>query len=89
VPAHIEITAGKRKTRQRRLVEICASLASWLEPCRSIASGKLWSFHEITFQGHFRDVCARAKLMRKSNGVRHAFCAYPFALHANENLTAA
>jgi len=26
---------------------------------------------------------------RKANGLRHAFCTYHFALHSNENLTAA
>jgi integrase len=89
VPGHIEITAQKSKTRQRRLVEICPALASWLEPFRSLASGKIWSFHESKFQEHFRDVCGRANVTRKSNGLRHAFCTYHFALHSNENLTAA
>jgi integrase len=89
VPGHIEITAGKSKTRQRRLVEICPALASWLEPYRSLAGGKLWSFHEITFQEHFRDLCGLAKVTRKSNGLRHGFCSFHFALHSNENLTAA
>jgi integrase len=88
VPGHIEITAGKSKTRQRRLVEVCPALASWLEPYRNLASGKLWSFHEITFQEHFRDLCGLAKVTRKGNGLRHAFCSYHFAAHANENQTA-
>jgi integrase len=87
VRGHIEITAGKSKTRQRRLVQICPALASWLQPYRNMASGKLWSFHEITFQEHFRDLCERAKVTRKSNGLRHSFCSYHFALHANENAT--
>jgi integrase len=34
VPGHVEITAGKAKTRQRHLVEICPALASWLESFR-------------------------------------------------------
>jgi len=88
VAGHIEITAGKSKTRQRRLVEICPALASWIEPYRNIASGKPWTFHEITFQEHFRDLCDRAKVTRKSNGLRHSFCSYHFAAHANENKTA-
>jgi integrase len=89
VPGHIEITASKSKTRQRRLVEVCPALASWLEPYRSLASGKLWTFHEITFQEHFRGLCGLAKVTRKSNGLRHGFCSYHFALYSNENLTAA
>jgi integrase len=88
VPGHIEITAGKSKTRQRRLVEICPALAAWLEPFRSLARGKIWSFNESTFQEHFRDLCGLAKVTRKTNGLRHAFCTYHFAAHANENQTA-
>ena len=89
VPGHIEITAGKSKTRQRRLVEICPALAAWLEPFRNLACGNIWSFNESTFQEHFRDLCGLAKVTRKANGLRHAFCTYHFALHSNENLTAA
>ena len=88
VPGHIEITAGKAKTRQRRLVEICPALATRLEPFRTNKSGKLWTGHEVTFQQSFVEICATAKVKRKSNGLRHAFCTYHYALHANENLTA-
>ena len=89
VAGHIEVTAGKAKTRQRRLVEICPALAAWLEPFRKVTTGKLWAGHEITFQQHFVDLCDGAKVTRKTNGLRHAFCTYHFAQHSNENLTAA
>ncbi len=98
VPGHIEVTAGKSKTRQRRLVEICPALSAWLEPFRALASGKLWNFHKITFQREFCELCKKAEVEhkgkkvsvpRKANGLRHAFCTYHFALNANENLTAA
>jgi integrase len=85
---HIEITAGKSKTRQRRLVEICPALAVYLEPFRKNKSGKLWPAHEVTFQQAFVALCETIKVSRKPNGLRHAFCTYHFALHANENLTA-
>jgi integrase len=97
VEGHIEITAGKAKTRQRRLVEVCPALAAWLEPFRKNTSGKLWTGHEITFQQHFVDLCEKAVMKRKgkdvavsrkTNGLRHAFCTYHFAAHANENQTA-
>jgi integrase len=88
VPGHIEITAGKAKTRARRLVEICPALAAWLEPFRTLTTGKLWTGHEVTFQQHFVELCKDAEVTRKTNGLRHAFCTYHFAAHANENLTA-
>ena len=30
----------------------------------------------------------KVSVIRKANGLRHAFCTYHFALHGNENLTA-
>jgi integrase len=88
VRGHIEVTAGKSKTRQRRLVEMVPALSAWLRPFRAITSGKLCTLHEITWQQQFLELCAQAKVERKTNGLRHAFCSYHFALHANENGTA-
>ena len=88
VAGHIEVTAGKAKTRQRRLVEICPALAAWLEPFRTLTTGKLWAGHEVTFQQHFVELCQDAEVTRKTNGLRHAFCTYHFAANANENQTA-
>jgi integrase len=97
VEGHIEITAGKAKTRQRRLIEICPALAAWLKPYKKFTSGKLWKSHEVMFQQKFVETCGQANvankgkkipLIRKPNGLRHAFCTYHFALHANENKTA-
>ena len=97
VENHIEVTAGKAKTRQRRLVEICPALAAWLKPFRSLLQGMVCQLNEITWQQHFVALCERAfveingkkvAVKRKPNGLRHAFCTYHFALHANENLTA-
>ncbi len=89
IPGHIEVTSAKSKTRQRRLVEICPALSAWLEPFRDQNTGKLWKFHEITFQQYFVKLCQEAEVTRKTNGLRHAFCSYHFAAHANENQTAA
>jgi len=88
VRGHIEITAGKSKTRQRRLVEICAALRAWLEPYRVRKTGKFWPGEERTFLTHYGELCEAAKITRKTNGLRHSFCSFHFALHANENLTA-
>jgi integrase len=89
VRGHIEITAGKSKTRQRRLVEVVPALAAWLGQFRNFTSGKVCTLHEITWQQHFVELCEKAGVSRKPNGLRHAFCTYHFALNANENLTAA
>jgi integrase len=88
VAGHIEITASKSKTRQRRLVEVCPALAAWLESCHDKKAGKLWPGHEITFQQHLAALCDAAKVTRITNGLRHSFCTYHFAAHANENQTA-
>jgi integrase len=69
VPGHIEIVAVKSKTRQRRLVEICPALETWLEPCRA-NTGKLWTGHEICFQQKLVKLCEDAKAPRKHNGLR-------------------
>ena len=60
-----------------------------MHPFRASKDGKLWDAHEITFQRCFSELCEQAEVTRKVNGLRHAFCTYHFALHANENLTAA
>ena len=93
VRGHIEVTAEKAKTRQRRLVEVCPALAAWLRPFRAFKTGKLCDLHEITFQQKFVELCGQARLggkpvERKPNGLRHAFCTYHYAKHANESLTA-
>jgi len=97
VEGHIEITAGKAKTRQRRLVEVIPALAQWLAEFQGF-TGKVWTGHEITFQQHLCRLCddahheirpgQMAAIRRKANGLRHAFCTYHLALHGNENATA-
>ncbi len=88
IQGHVEVTAGKSKTRQRRLVEICPALAAWLASFRKIKTGQIWSEHENRFHERITELCDRAKVKRKTNGLRHAFCTYHFVLHGNENLTA-
>jgi integrase len=92
VRGHIEITAGKAKTRQRRLVEVCPALASWLRPFRKFTNGKVCPLTaasaEVIWQQQFAKLCENAGVTRKANGLRHSYCSYHFALHGNENLTA-
>ncbi len=89
VPGHIEVTAAKAKTRARRLVEVCPALAAWLAPFRANTAGKLWTLCENAFQIQLPPLCQRLGVVRKPNGLRHSYCTYHFALHSNENLTAA
>lgn len=87
VPRHIEVTAGKAKTRQRRLVEVGAALAQWLQPCRQFKTGPLWADTESIFQKTILDLCGKADMTRKPNGLRHSFCSFALVLHG-ENWTA-
>ncbi|MGA2555038.1 MAG: tyrosine-type recombinase/integrase [Verrucomicrobiota bacterium] len=87
VEGHIEISQTKSKTRSRRLVTICPALAEWLRPYRS-CSGRLWKLSENCFHAHCAETCKAAGVKRKDNGLRHSFCSFHFALHANENQTA-
>jgi integrase len=88
---YIEVTAGKSKTRQRRLVEIGLALSAWLEPFRSITSGRVCPITaasaEILWQQQFLEICAKAGVTRRRNGLRHSFCSYSYVLYG-ENATA-
>lgn len=88
VPGHVEVSAAKSKTRQRRLVEICPALAQWLDPHRD-KQGKFWPGEERTFLEHYAEACKRAGVQRRKNGLRHSYATYLYALTANENLVAA
>jgi integrase len=90
IPGHIEITAQNAKTRRRRLVEICPALAAWLEPSRRM-EGRVASQTATlnSYVSAFSRLRESLKIPSRRNGMRHAFCTYHFALHSNENLTAA
>ncbi|MDR3457546.1 MAG: site-specific integrase [Verrucomicrobiae bacterium] len=88
VEGHIEITARQAKTRQRRLVVICPALAGRLESYRK-ATGKVYPAGVNVYQPQFMELRDSLKIPSRKNGLRHAFCTYHFALHSNENLTAA
>jgi integrase len=89
VAGHIEVTARNAKTRQRRLVEICPALAAWLEPFRKNTAGKVYPAGVHAFQHAYLKMRKTLKIPDRLNGLRHAFCTYHFAVHSNENLTAA
>jgi len=90
IPGHIEVGSSKSKTRQRRLLEICPALEQWLMPYRGL-EGKVATQWQ-TVNGYVQAVTAlrqSLKIPSRRNGLRHAFVTYHFALHQNENLTAA
>jgi len=88
VAGHIAISATKSKTRSRRLVEICTALAAWLKPYRQY-QGPLWTQSRDTYHAAFVELRESQQIPARKNGLRHGFCTYHFALHENENLTAA
>jgi integrase len=87
VEGHIEISQTKSKTRSRRLVAICPTLADWLQPYRQ-CSGRIWGLSENCFHARCAELCKAAGFPRKDNGLRHSYCSFHYALHGNENLTA-
>jgi integrase len=87
IEGHIEVSGKNAKTRQRRLVEMVPALASWLAPYRE-KTGAVWSKRGNLYHIEFTALRTTLKIPIRRNGLRHAFCTYHFALHANENLTA-
>jgi integrase len=88
IPGHIEVTSSKSKTRQRRLVGICPSLAAWLRPYR----GSEGQVSNQTLDAHtwsFMQLRKVLEIPSRKNGLRHGFVSFHYALHGNENLTAA
>jgi len=87
VEGHVEISSGKSKTRSRRLVTICPALAGWLDPYRN-QSGPIWTVCLDKFHSDFNALRDSIHTAARRNGLRHGFCTYHYALHADEGLTA-
>jgi integrase len=88
VKGKVEIGPQIAKGRKRRLVDICRSLAAWLRPYRK-ATGPIWSKSPDALEEALATLRDGLKIPARRNGLRHGFCSYHFALHGNENLTAA
>ncbi len=90
IPGHVEVSTAKSKTRQRRLVEICPALESWLAPFRSMTGlvGAPWRTVGRYVQV-FIKLRESLKIPSRRNGLRHGFVTFHFALHQNENVTSA
>jgi integrase len=88
IAGHIEISSSKSKTRQRRLVVICPALEKWLASYR----GKKGNVATQTLPGYTKSLTALRRSLKippRRNGLRHGFVTYHFAMHQNEDATAA
>jgi integrase len=88
VEGKVEISARIAKGRKRRLVDICPALAEWLQSYRK-ATGLVWTSSASGLEAALRAVREATKIPSRRNGLRHAFITFHFAMHTNENLTAA
>ena len=88
IPGHIEISSAKSKTRSRRLVEINATLAAWLEAHHD-SKGKVTSLTLDAYTWQLIQLRKRLKIPSKKNGLRHGFLSAHYAIHQNEGMTAA
>ena len=72
------------KTRRRRVVPICASLAQWLEPYRQ-HEGPLWSKSADTDETAFTDLRESLGIpSRGKDALRHSYGTYRLAVTQNE-----
>jgi integrase len=78
---HIEVTAAKSKTRQRRLVPIAPNLAAWLQPLAKVAG----PVAPIGLRKRLDAAKERAGLLKEwpQNALRHSFGTYRLAACAD------
>jgi hypothetical protein len=88
VPDQIEVKAAESKTRSRRLIPVCPSLAGWLQPYRGRV-GLVWPKGYDMRHEDFGDLRMELEIPDRRNGLRHSFISAHFAAHSDENLTTA
>jgi integrase len=86
--SEIIVKGVKAKTRQRRVVNISDNLRAWLLPYRK-ASGPITSLTGKHWHFALGAAAEIANAPMPMNILRHTFGSYHYALHRNENLTAA
>jgi integrase len=74
----IEITAGKAKTAQRRLIPISPNLTQWLTDAPR-AGQRVWPHSKPFLFEAMRNATDKANVARKANGLRHSFITYRLA----------
>jgi integrase len=88
VGGYIIVGAAKAKTATRRVVPISGNLAEWLAPY-SLRKGRLWRGTHEKFYDEQQKTAAAATIGQikpvtwKSNGLRHSYASYRFALTAD------
>jgi integrase len=99
--SQIVIEAKTAKTRKRRVVSISENLQAWLEGHRKVKGPvtelkyNAWHRKLQSLVGYVNGFRKHAKTGQDynfrlpPNFARHSFCSYHYALHRNENLTAA
>jgi integrase len=88
VAGSIEIASAKAKTRARRLVEINSTLAAWIKPHRK-KEGMVTSLTLDAYTWQLIRLRKRLQIPSRKNGLRHGYLSGHYALHQNENQTAA
>jgi len=76
---HIEVTADKAKTAQRRIVPISTNLALWLLP-HALKGGLLFKGHATRFLGKVTRLAPECDFEWPQNGLRHSFASYRLAV---------
>jgi len=72
---HIEVTAGKAKTAQRRIVPIQPNLRAWIMP-HAQTSGTVFSGDPSRFLNRVTKVARGLKITWPHNGLRHSYASY-------------
>ena len=78
----VEISAGKAKTAQRRLIPILPNLAQWLAAAPRL-SEKLWPNSKTHLFKMMRAVADKTGIAWKKNGLRHSYISYRLAATAD------
>lgn len=74
----VEITAGKAKTRSRRLIGIQPNLAQWLS-IAPLGNERVWPHSKPYLFEALRETAARAGVNWQANGLRHSYASYRLA----------
>lgn len=75
---HIEVTAEKAKTSQRRIVPIQDNLSKWLRP-HVLPAGKVFIGHGSRFLGKVTKISRACGFEWPQNALRHSFASYRLA----------